>query len=160
MDDQFKVDVPRLCVFIDYEWVPSSDPKEVWERIILEYNGEMDIVKRVSGCMKQQFLSDYYINEMTDLNFNLCESDENLISHHKYNVTINTNTGFVTVEKDFIHTCITEGDAFDMDYCVLTVVYDPYNDKEISSKWLYTIDNMRNNSRSFILTDNQLSMLK
>lgn len=150
MDHQFCVDVPRIVFFVDSEWIPSSEPNEVWERLIEEYDGDILVVKNAAECFKQQFLSDYYIDELHDINFD-CDDTENLISHNRYRVTINSKTGYLTIEKDFVHSLVVEGDFYNIDYCILTVVFDPYLNKEVNHKWTYTIDSMRSGSRSLIL---------
>lgn len=156
MDEQFKVDVPRLIFFVDEEWVPSSDPEEVWQRILTEYDNEVKVAESATKCFKQSFLSDYYIHELADINFvGSDEGSENLLSHNSYKVSINTMSGYITVTKDFIHSVVLDGDVYNIDYCVLTIVYDPYADKEISCNWHYTIENMRErvaNKRSQILS--------
>lgn len=154
MDHQFCVDVPRIVFFVNSEWVPSSDPKEVWERLLLEYDGDVTVATAAAECFKQQFLSDYYINELHDINFYTGDDRENLLSYRLYRITLNTTTGHLTVEKDFIRTVIVDGESYDIDYCLLTVVYDPFCQLEVNSRWMYTIDSMRNGRKSIILTNN------
>ena len=162
MDNQFKVDAPRLVFYVDEEWVPSTEPEEVWDRLMIEYDNDETVVIAASKCFKQSFLSDYYINEMTDINFDGSEDGgENLLSHNNYKVSLNTMCGFITVTKDFIHSVVLDGDMYNIDYCILTIVYDPYVDKEVSCNWHYTIDNMRTqavNKRSLILTEEILDV--
>lgn len=154
MDEQFIIDVPRIVLFVDEEWIPSSEPQEVWDRLIAEYDGDMRVVQRAARCLKQCFLSDYYINEITDINFlGTDDGSENLLSHSIYKIVINSLSGQITITKDFIHSIIYDGEMYEMDYCILTVVYDPYVDKEISCNWNYTIhDMMKSNKKSFILS--------
>lgn len=140
MDEQFKVDVPRLVFFVDREIVPSSNPIEVWERILLEYGGDLETACRAAQCFKQSFLSKYYIHELVDINFiGSANGGENLLSHNNYTIKICPMSGHVTVTKDFVHSVVLDGDVFDIDYCVLTVTYDPHSDKEINYNWKYSL---------------------
>jgi hypothetical protein len=147
MDTQFKVDTPRITFFVDELWIPSSDPSEVWDQLILEYAGDMGVVTTASQCFKQSFLSDYYIHELTDIEFNGSgEGGENLLSHGNHKITLNTLSGLLTITKDFIYTIVLDGDVYNIDYCVLTIVYDPYIQKEVNCNWHYTIDHLRPHS--------------
>ena len=151
MDEQFIVDVPRLVFFVDEEWIPSSEPAEVWERLMVEYD-DTEVATSAAHCFKQSFLSDYYIHELTDIGFNGSEDgSENLLSHSNYKITLNTLSGFLTITKDFIYTVVLDGDVYNIDYCVLTVVYDPYIKKEVNCNWHYTIDRLRTQNKSLIL---------
>jgi hypothetical protein len=148
MDGQFTVDVPRIVFFVDHEWVPTTEPAEVWDRLVQEYNGDKSVATHAAACFKQQFLAEHYISEVDDLN-----GGEILTSHVRYRVTLNTSTGLLTIEKDFLHAVVLAGDLFNRDFCVLTIVFNPYTNREVHSKWVYTIDNMRNCKKSIVLED-------
>ena len=162
MDEQFKLDVPRLACYVGNEWVPSSEPEEVWERLVTEYDGDKVVAESAAQCFKQSFLSDYYIHELTDIEFNGSgDGGENLLSHSNYKITLDTLSGFITITKDFIYTVVLDGDVYNFDYCVLTVVYDPYTRKEVNCNWHYTIDSLgthRDMKKSLILEKDILKL--
>lgn len=149
MDHQFCVDVPRIVIFVDDEWLPSDNPREVWERLLLEYNGDVNVTAAAAECFKQQFLSEHYINELYEINF--IDGGETLLSHRLYRITLNTASGHLTIEKDFIRSLIIDGEFFNIDYCLLTVVFDPFLRHEVNIRWLYTIDNSRSGNRSTVI---------
>lgn len=146
MDYQFRVDVPRLVFFIGEEWVPTSDPVEVWERLMTELDGNLMVVKNAAKCFKQQFLSDYYISEVADFT-----DGEALLSHRRHRITMDEHTKLIRVEKDFIYSLILDGENFNLDYCMLKILYDPYRNEEVDARWNYTMNNMKSGSRSIIL---------
>lgn len=140
------VDVPRMVVFISEEWIPSDKPQEVWDRLLDQYEGDVEVVERASKCFKQQFLADFYIDEVTDIGISGAANGENLVSHRKYRVTVNALTSLITIEKDFLHTIVLDGDFFTLDYCMLTVMYDPYTDTVPLLNWNYSMKRMRGNN--------------
>lgn len=149
MDQQFRVDVPRLVFFIGEEWIPTSDPDEVWGRLLEEFDNNVVVATNASSCFKQQFLSNHYIHEIA--NFTAFTSDEVLLSHRKYTVTMDEHTKLIKVEKDFVYSVVIDGDFFNLDYCMLKIIYDPYRDEEVDARWNYTMHGMRSGARSMIL---------
>jgi hypothetical protein len=154
---QFNVDVPRLKVFFGEEWFDSTDPDEVWERLLQTYSGNEEVTRKAAYYFTQQSLAQHYIEEAMEM---LCtgnvQSDEHLLSHGYHTVVVDPVTGILEVTKDFIYTCIIDGESYDIDVVTLTLKYDPWADDEYPPDWRYTINTMMNHRGSLILNDSSL----
>lgn len=154
MDHQFKVDVPRIVFFIGEEWIPTSDVNEVWERLSHELDGDLFVTSNAAKCFKQQFLSEYYISET----FGFAEN-EVLLSHRRHRISMDEHTKLMRIEKDFIYALIIDGEKFVLDYCMLKILYDPYQDEEVDARWHYTMNSLKSGTRSMILNSKLSSFI-
>jgi hypothetical protein len=147
MDNQFKVDVPRIVFFVGDEWIPTCNPQEVWDRLLLEFDNDEGVVENAANCFKQQFLSEHYINEV--LHFS---NGEVLLSHRRHRIILDEHTKLLRVEKDFIFSVVFEDEDFNLDYCMLKILYDPFKNEQVDARWNYTLNGMRSGARSAILS--------
>lgn len=136
MDRNFQVDVPRLTIFFDQEWIPSDEPDTVWEEILELYNYNECLTTRAAYYCTQAAIADAYIEEASNL-----PPDEHLISgqNQRHHVIFSRLDRTVTVRKELSHSYIHDGETYHTDMCSLTIIYDPLIDKELLCDWRYHI---------------------
>ena len=138
MNKQFILDCSRVTIYLDDEWIPSSDHVEVWKRLIKIFGNNHAIL--ASNYCTQIPLAKHYIQEISSLHINVDEhllssKDSHVIQIHKVSRTI-------TVTKHFIQSYIKDNDYYEMDYCTLRIDYDPSTDTENNITWEYIINDM------------------
>lgn len=152
---QFNLDCPRMVIFIDEEWIPSSEPNEVWDRLVDVFGGDEIVAYRATHYCTQIPLATHYIQEVMDIQG--IHINEHLLSHNYHVVTINSLSKTMEIKKDFVQSYIFGGEDYQIDHCTLKINYDPKYDIEYNLKWNYVVNNMRNSQkRSIILEDSSM----
>ena len=145
---QFNLDCPRMVIYIDDEWIPSSEPNEVWDILKEVFNGDENIAYRACYYCTQIPLANHYIQEVMDMR--MIHLNEHLLSHTSHVVTIYSSSKTMKIKKDFIQSYIYEGEEYQLDYCTLEFSYNPFENIEYNKKWKYTIQNMRDTDKRYI----------
>ena len=130
---QFRIDVPRLTLFIDGEGpVDTSNPPSVWEQLVdtFGYQG----ATRCAYYMTQTCLASHYIAECKYMG-----EDEYLLSTNLHEVYVNTVEKNVMVKKRFRMTKMLGNSMYDLDTCTLTLLYHISGDRELEPRWDYLI---------------------
>ena len=152
---QFNLDCPRMVIFIDEEWIPSSEPSEVWTRLLEVFDNDETIAFCAAKYCTQIPLANHYIQEVIDMH--MFHVDEHLLSHNYHVVVINSTTKLLEVKKDFVQSYIKDGEEYQMDYCNLKIIYNPADDNELSVTWNYIVHGLRDDGRkSRILLDSSV----
>lgn len=152
---QFYLDCHRMTIYIDEEWIPSSEPKKVWERLLEVFDNDELIVFRVGKYCTQIPLAKHYIQKAIDIK--QCHSDEHLLSSDNHIICVDTVKRNLQVKKNFVQSYISDGEEYELDYCQLSIVYDPIKDIEISVTWKdYVHDLLDSDKRSRILSNNSI----
>lgn len=137
MDDryQFRIDVPRLTLFIDGEGpIETSNPPTVWERLV-DHFGYIG-AGHCGHYLTQTCLAAHYIAECKFM-----DEDEYLLSTNLHQVYVNTIKKTVTVKKRFRMTRMLGSSMYDLDTCTLTLKYLIDEKREMEPRWDYLIRN-------------------
>lgn len=128
---QFNVDCHRVRIFIDDELIEPSTPPNKVRALIFEIFGP--VTDRVVRYCTQIPLAKHYIEKVTDMQSK--HVNEHLLSDSDHKVIIHRDMKMVTIKKNFIQSYIDEGENYDIDYCQLTILYNPILDEEVSVSW-------------------------
>lgn len=149
--EQFKIDCCRLSIFHGEEWIPSDSYDEVLILLKSLYKDETHFSNALV-YFTQIPLAFHYIKEAEKFS----SSNEHLLSFNFHKVVIDKLTNFITVEKRFQYSYVTNGEPYDIDFATLTLTYDPFLDKELSVNWEYTMRNYIDMGQSQILEDDSM----
>jgi hypothetical protein len=150
--EQFKIDCCRTTIYYGKEWVPSEDYHEVLT-ILQDIYKQKDDLSNAIVYFTQIPLAHHYKKEIAKFT----SPNEHLLSFDYHQIVIDKVTKFLTVEKRFQYSHITEGEPYDIDFATLTITYDPFLDKELSAYWGYTIRNFTTDmGQSMILEDESM----
>ena len=112
MNADFKVDSPRLTIWLNGMKLPREHPQYIWDTL-------SDISIRLCELCTQAFIAEYYIDEVTML-----RDGEHLFSAGRHVVTIR-NCGAewsAQVSKDFRLVYVGDNDEhWDLDFCTMNV---------------------------------------
>lgn len=129
---QFFLDIGRMEIFFDGTRVCTRDPDEFWRMLLRAHGMNPVTALRTAHYFTQECLSTPYVCAARTL-----PPDEHLLSGGAHRVYLQTMRGCVRVEKEFRHALIVDGEDYTIDYCTLTLTYDPWSDALLGAHWSF-----------------------
>ena len=131
---QFRIDVPRLTLFIDGEGpVDTSNPPAVWQQLVDHFGHQG--ATRCAYYMTQSCLASHYILECKYMGEN-----EYLLSTNIHQVFVNTVEKTVMVKKRFRMTKMIGNCMYDVDTVTLTLLFNIVDNVELEPRWEYLVN--------------------
>lgn len=152
MKNQFKVDVPRLEMYLnnDVNMLDTKNPQKTWDILSTYLDNDKNQMNRLSYYCTQACLGDMYIDETFML-----QEGETILSAPKHIVHIvikNKNNWSVKVMRDFRLAYLSEtcGETWDLDIIKFIMYYDSITQKE-NTEIKYNLNGINKMGKSDIL---------
>lgn len=157
MNNQFKVDVPRIELYINNNIKPvnTQNPERVWETLFEFLDKDKEAMRKLSYYCTQACLGDMYIDETFML-----EEGETILSSPKHTVVItikNKHNWMVEVARDFRLAYLSEtcGETWDLDMVKFKITYN-FSTNEERTNIDYTLNGVSKMGKSDILEKENL----